>query len=255
MAEEEKINLLKDLGFTEYEAKIYLALLYLKKADTRTIAKETKIPQTKAYQVAKKLIERGFLKIVAGHPIMFEVVEPSIAFSKPLEELEKKSENARKVIAELQEEFQKTQKLGEEEIATYMNFEVLKKELKKLHDSAKNEICMYSRFEKVDEELIESLGKAVKRKVNVKVVGAVKDQTSELNAYTYKKVGCLVKTLSSKDYAPISFSLVDEEKGHFLIRSENNPNNYMDMVIKNKNLVKMFRNLFDYYWKKGKLLQ
>jgi sugar-specific transcriptional regulator TrmB len=61
---EEKINLLKDLGLTEYEAKIYLALLYLKKADTRTIAKETKILQTKAYQVAKKLIERGFLKMM-----------------------------------------------------------------------------------------------------------------------------------------------------------------------------------------------
>jgi sugar-specific transcriptional regulator TrmB len=252
---EEKINLLKDLGFTEYEAKIYLALLYLKKADTRTIAKETKIPQTKAYQVAKKLIERGFLKIVTGHPIMFEVVEPSIAFSKPLEELEKKRENARKIIAELQEKFQKTQKLGEEEIATYMNFEVLKEQLKKLHNSAKNEICIYSRFEKVDKDLIESLEKAVKRRVDVKVVGAVKDQTSELNAYTYKKVGCVVKTLPSKDYAPVSFSLIDEEKSHFLIRSENNPNNYIDIVIKNKNLVKMFRNLFDYYWKKGKLLQ
>jgi sugar-specific transcriptional regulator TrmB len=252
---EEKINILKELGFTEYEAKIYLALVYLKKADTKTISKETGIQQTKAYQVAKKLVDKGVIKIIAGHPIMFGVVDPSIAFSKSLEDLEKKKENAKKVITELQETFQKTQKLGEEEIATYMNFEVLKKELKKLHDSAKNEICMYSRFEKVDEELIESLGKAVKRKVNVKVVGAVKDQTSELNAYTYKKVGCLVKTLPSKDYAPVSFSLIDEEKGHLLIRSESNPNNYMDILIKNKNLVKMFRNLFDYYWKKGKLLQ
>ena len=252
---EEKINILKDLGFTEYEAKIYLALLYLKKADTRTIAKETKIPQTKAYQVAKKLIERGFLKIVAGHPIMFEVVEPSIAFSKPLEELEKKRENAKKIIAELQEEFQKTQKLGEEEIATYMNFEVLKEELKKLDKLAKNEICIYSRFERFEEDLIESLEKAVKRKVNVKVVGAVRDQTSELNAYAYKKVGCMVKILTSEDYAPVSFSIIDEERGHLLIRSESNPNNYIDIMIKNKKLSKMFKNLFNYYWNKGKILQ
>jgi sugar-specific transcriptional regulator TrmB len=252
---EEKINLLKDLGFTEYEAKIYLALLYLKKADTRTIAKETKIPQTKAYQVAKKLIERGFLKIVAGHPIMFEVVEPSIAFSKPLEELEKKSENARKIITEMQETFQKTQKLGEEEIATYMNFEVLKEELKKLDKLAKNEICIYSRFERVEEDLVESLEKAVKRKVNIKVVGAIKDQTSELNAYAYKKVGCLVKSLSREDYAPISFSVIDEEVCHLHLRSENNPNNYLSVVVKNKNLAKMFKNLFDYYWEKGKMLQ
>jgi sugar-specific transcriptional regulator TrmB len=251
---DEKINILKDLGFTEYEAKIYLALVYLKKADTKTISKETGIQQTKAYQVAKKLVDKGVVKIIAGHPIMFGVVDPSIAFSKSLEELEKKKENAKKIIAELQETFQKVQKLGEEEIATYMNFEVLKEELKKLDKLAKKEICIYSRFERFEEDLIESLEKAVKRKVNVKVVGAVRDQTNELNAYAFKKVGCMVKILTPEDYATVSFSIIDEEKGHLLIRSESNPNNYIDIMIKNKKLAKMFKNLFNYYWEKGKLL-
>jgi len=242
------------LGFTEYEAKIYLALLYLKKADTRTIAKETKIPQTKAYQVAKKLIERGFLKIVAGHPIMFEVVEPSIAFSKPLEDLEKKRENARKIIAELQEEFQKTQKLGEEEIATYMNFEVLKKELQKSDKIAKKEICIYSRFRIVDNDLIESLEKAIKRKVKVKVVGAIRHQTNELNAYAYKKIGCEVKVLPPEDYVPAFFSLIDDVRGHLHIESESNPSNYLSIIFKNEKLARMFKILFNYYWEKGKSL-
>jgi len=242
------------LGFTEYEAKIYLALLYLKKADTRTIAKEAKIPQTKAYQVAKKLIERGFLKIVAGHPIMFEVVEPSIAFSKPLEELEKKRENARKIIAELQEEFQKTQKLGEEEIATYMNFEVLKKELQKSDKIAKKEICIYSRFRIVDNDLIESLEKAIKRKVKVKVVGAIRHQTNELNAYAYKKIGCEVKVLPPEDYVPAFFSLIDDVRGHLHIESESNPSNYLSIIFKNEKLARMFKILFNYYWEKGKSL-
>jgi sugar-specific transcriptional regulator TrmB len=252
---DEKVNLLKDLGFKEYEAKIYLALVYLKKADVRTISKETGIHQTKAYQIAKQLVEKGMVKIISGHPIMFEVVEPSLAFSKVLEDFEKKKENVKKVIAELQQSFQEAQKLGEEEIATYMNFDILKKELKKLDKSAKNEICIYSRFEKVEEDLIESLEKAVKRKVKVKVVGAIKDQTSELNAYAYKKVGCLVKGLTPDDYAPISFSVIDGEVCHLHLRSENNPNNYLSVVVKNKDLAKMFKNLFDYYWEKGKVLQ
>ena len=252
---DEKVNLLKDLGFTEYEAKIYLALVYLKKADVRTISKETGIHQTKAYQIAKQLVEKGMVKIISGHPIMFEVVEPSLAFSKVLEDFEKKKENVKNVIAELQQSFQEAQKLGEEEIATYMNFEVLKEELKKLHNSAKNEICIYSRFEKIDKDLIESLEEAVKRRINVEVVGAVKDQTSELNAYAYKKVGCRVKILFSEDYAPISFSVIDEEKGHLLIRSESNPNNYIDIMMKNKKLAKMFKNLFWCYWERGKLLE
>jgi sugar-specific transcriptional regulator TrmB len=252
---EKEIEILKELGFTEYEAKIYLVLLSYKKADAKTLSKETGIQETKVYQIAKNLIQNGMAKMISGHPVMFEIIDPSLSFSKILEEFEKKKEDVKKLIENLKQTYETNQKLGEEEIATYMNFEVLKKELKRLHDSAKKEICMYSRFEKVDEELTESLEKAVKRKVDVKVVGAVKDQTSELNAYTYKKIGCLVKTLPSNDYAPVSFSLIDEETGHLLIRSESNPSNYVDIIIKNKNLVKMFRNLFDYYWKKGKSLQ
>jgi sugar-specific transcriptional regulator TrmB len=186
---------------------------------------------------------------------MFEVVEPSIAFSKPLEDLEKKRENARKIIAELQEEFQKSQKLGEEEIATYMNFEVLKKELQKSDRAAKKEICIYSRFRIVDNNLMESLEKAIKRGIKVKVVGAVKDQTSELNAYAYKKIGCEVKVLPPEDYVPAFFSLIDDVSGHLQIESESNPNNYLSMIFKNEKLTKMFKNLFNYYWEKGKLLK
>ena len=252
---EERINVLKDLGFTEYEAKIYLDLLYLKKADTRTISKETGIQQTKAYQVAKKLVDKGVIRIIAGHPIMFGVVDPSIAFSKSLEDLEKKKENAKKVIAELQETFQKSQKLGEEEIATYMNFEVLKKELQKSDRAAKKEICIYSRFRIVDSDLMESLEKAIKRKVNVKVVGAIKNQTSELNAYAYKKIGCEVKVLPPEDYVPAFFSLIDDVRGHLHIESESNPNNYLSIIFKNEKLAKMFKNLFNYYWGKGKSLR
>jgi sugar-specific transcriptional regulator TrmB len=252
---EEKINILKDLGFTEYEAKIYLALVYLKKADTKTISKETGIQQTKAYPIAKQLVEKGMVKIISGHPIMFEVVEPSLAFSKVLEDFEKKKENIKNVIAELQEEFQKAQKLGEEEIATYMNFEVLKKELQKSDTAAKKEICIYSRFRIVDSDLMESLEKAIKRKVKVKVVGAVRDQTSELNAYAYKKIGCEVKVLPPEDYVPAFFSLIDDVGGHLQIESESNPNNYLSIIFKNKKLAKMFKNLFNYYWEKGKLLK
>jgi len=252
---DEKVNLLKDLGFTEYEAKIYLALVYLKKADVRTISKETGIHQTKAYQIAKQLVEKGMVKIISGHPIMFEVVEPSLAFSKVLEDFEKKKENVKNVIAELQQSFQEAQKLGEEEIATYMNFEVLKKELQKSDRAAKKEICIYSRFRIVDNDLIESLEKAIKRKVKVKVVGAVKDQTSELNAYAYKKIGCEVKVLPPEDYAPAFFSLIDDVSGHLQIESESNPNNYLSIIFKNEKLIKMFRNLFNYYWEKGTLLK
>ena len=252
---EEKVNILKDLGFTEYEAKIYLALVYLKKADVRTISKETGIQQTKAYQIAKQLVEKGMVKIISGHPIMFEVVEPSLAFSKVLEDFEKKKENVKNVIAELQQSFQEAQKLGEEEIATYMNFEILKKELQKSDRAAKKEICIYSRFRIVDNDLIESLEKAIKRKVKVKVVGAVKDQTSELNAYAYKKIGCEVKALPPEDYAPAFFSLIDDVSGHLQIESESNPNNYLSIIFKNEKLIKMFRNLFNYYWEKGTLLK
>ena len=54
-------EILERLGLEEKEAKIYLALLKLGKANVAKISKEAQIERTLCYSIIQKLIEKGLL--------------------------------------------------------------------------------------------------------------------------------------------------------------------------------------------------
>jgi sugar-specific transcriptional regulator TrmB len=248
---EEKLKLLKEVGFTDSEIKFYTSLLSLGKTDSKTISKKANIPIARVYSIAEKLAEKGLVRMLPGHPSMFEVIPPSQAFSKFLEKIEEKKKAMESLIIDLQKTFSEREQ-EEEEILVYKDLNSIKKEIIKIDESTKKEVSIYSRFVTRDEEILESLERLVKRKVKVRVTGAVRNQTSELIAYSYKNVGCEVKILGEEDYAPLTFSIHDDDALFLLFESEKNPNNYLNLTLKNRKIVQMFSNLFNYYWEKGK---
>ncbi|MDD4990005.1 MAG: helix-turn-helix domain-containing protein [Candidatus Pacebacteria bacterium] len=55
------INILKNLGFNEYETKVYLACLELGKSPVLEIARKARIKRTTVYNVVNLLLEKGLL--------------------------------------------------------------------------------------------------------------------------------------------------------------------------------------------------
>ena len=52
------LNDLKDLGFTEYEAKVYLALLKNHPASAYTVSQDSGVPHSRVYDVTRRLIRK-----------------------------------------------------------------------------------------------------------------------------------------------------------------------------------------------------
>ncbi|MBU1911718.1 MAG: helix-turn-helix domain-containing protein [Candidatus Micrarchaeota archaeon] len=73
---EEQIQLLKKIGLTEYESKVYLAFLINHCDSASSIAKTSKVPRTKIYQVLEALAEKGCVDILSGSPLLFVAVSP-----------------------------------------------------------------------------------------------------------------------------------------------------------------------------------
>jgi len=101
---EEKI--LKELGFSEREIKVYLAMLELGETTVGPIASKTKIQHSKVYQTLEKLIDRGLISFVmksktkyffAQEPklIMNMLKEKERELSEILPQLEKRREFAK----------------------------------------------------------------------------------------------------------------------------------------------------------------
>lgn len=65
------LNTVKNLGFTEYEAKAYLALLSDAPATGYAVAKSSGVPRSKIYEVLENLTARGDVIISPGEPPMY----------------------------------------------------------------------------------------------------------------------------------------------------------------------------------------
>ena len=65
------IPALGDLGFTEYEAKVYLALLKESPLSGYGIARASGVPRSKVYEVLRGMVGRGEVLVSHGEPVLY----------------------------------------------------------------------------------------------------------------------------------------------------------------------------------------
>ena len=59
-----EISILKEIGFSDREIKVYLALLELGETTVGPIASRTRIQHSKIYQTLEKLIDKGLISFI-----------------------------------------------------------------------------------------------------------------------------------------------------------------------------------------------
>lgn len=77
------IKLLEQAGFTEKEARVYLALLELGQADVSDIAKKSELKRSIIYVLLEGLIKRGYVSEVLNKKInTYQAIDPSVILSQ-----------------------------------------------------------------------------------------------------------------------------------------------------------------------------
>lgn len=76
MRKEDLIGLLKDLGFTEYEGKVYLALLKGPPATAYAVARDSGVPRSKVYGVLEGMVGRGVAFVSHGEQTRYAPLPP-----------------------------------------------------------------------------------------------------------------------------------------------------------------------------------
>jgi sugar-specific transcriptional regulator TrmB len=74
--QEEDIRLLVQMGFTETQAKLYLALINIGKTDVKTLAKQAKVPRQAAYRTLGELQEKGVVERIISLPQEYKAIPP-----------------------------------------------------------------------------------------------------------------------------------------------------------------------------------
>lgn len=74
--EQNLLRQVQDLGFTEYEAKAYLALLNESPASGYKVAQNSGVPRAKVYEVLSGLVRRGAVLPNYGDPVQYAPLPP-----------------------------------------------------------------------------------------------------------------------------------------------------------------------------------
>jgi sugar-specific transcriptional regulator TrmB len=69
---------LQGFGLTEYESKVYVALLSSGPSTVNQLQYVSMVPRTKVYQVALQLVKKQVVKELEGKPVRFEALPPDV---------------------------------------------------------------------------------------------------------------------------------------------------------------------------------
>jgi len=71
------ISLMQNIGFTQYEAQVYLALLQQSHITGYELAKTSGVPASKIYHILNKLIDKDVVMVIDGEPKKYVPLPPA----------------------------------------------------------------------------------------------------------------------------------------------------------------------------------
>ena len=93
---------------SEYEARVYVALVKEGPSTASELSKVSRVPRTKIYQTLRKLVEKGLVAEMPSEPKMFTATPPSAAFGPHIKSFEERARDFYSMVNFLEDAYKKT---------------------------------------------------------------------------------------------------------------------------------------------------
>ena len=207
--------MLKELGLNSYEENVYLTLLKFGPLTAPKIAKLSKVPYGRIYDVLQSLERKGFVKVISKAPKVFVAEDPEksieIYINRKIRELENKIREIREKGKELIEKLREIERVREESKFTIMkglesSIDVrifLIKKVQREHLAIVSPNVTTPKIFEIEKEL----EKKVKEGVKFKIIYDLEDKNCYEKAQYLRKIGVEIKHMKIHD---ITVIIVDE---------------------------------------------
>ncbi len=181
---------LQGFGLTEYESRVYFALLSNGACTVNQIQYSSGVPRTKVYQVARQLTGKGFLREVeGGKPSRFEAMPPEILQSI-LVERERKVRSLRKSLLALKKVREKSANPGDVTEERYLSLgsqSLLTKLKESILKSEREVKCIVDSWGlHLIQECIEEIESACRHDTEVRIVSSLSETVPEFPFFSPK---------------------------------------------------------------------
>ena len=165
---------LTKLGLTEYQAKVYYALVSLGPSGVSEINHLSNVPRTKIYETLEELITQGVVEFQPGRPLIYRAVRPAILIKRLSDDF---LNNARKAEASLESRFESITNLAEDLVWIVRGDITIRRKLAEIVSTAKQDVLALESYPPTFLPAVKSVLKAAtKRNVRVRAVCLVGDK-------------------------------------------------------------------------------
>jgi sugar-specific transcriptional regulator TrmB len=271
------IEKLKYLGFTDYEAKVFIALLKGSLMSASEIADDAKIRRTDVYNILKSFVEKGYSNEIETNSILkYELIDPDIILDKLERRINAKRQKELDTLKETFKELKPLHRTKESDSVKRVNIELIRgynqhRETKflELLKNAKKEILFMVKLEHaVMNEVDATAKKFMKNGGVIKSLYQVSDnfRIKKDNKWSKGTVSDLVKACEFFEksgeklrlsHSPVpNMTIFDREFVFLNITDKTLPkHNEADVLIKNKEFAENMIIVFESLWEKAQDLK
>lgn len=286
MSDDPLFHTLRQLGFSEYEAKCYLALFNKNSMAVSEVARISGVPRPNAYDALEKLMNNGFIMAVPGRTKRFSATDPNTIKDKSfepivntlnfeIESLERKlreknsaknslEKNIDSTLKQLENRYQRSRNSNNplDYISVLRDNHQIHRKFVELFSKAEKEVLIFCKppfaysSEKERQEQYQVQCKAAERGVVVRGIVEMppEDQVQE---FFEKQSG---KTPTNQDdetrvidKLPIKLNIYDNKTCFFTLVDPIKERTSLTMLVaEHEALILSFRMLFESIWEKAK---
>lgn len=264
----DKVDLLRSLGLSTYEAEAYLALLSLGAAEAHTISSQAKIPTGRIYDVLNSLKEINLIEVQDSRPRRYIAVDPRVAvkriLSRKKRELDEKYEQLSRAALSLEKTMVKK---GEQqrEKSLFWSVAVGQREVHEVFEKriaeAEKEILMYlelERYDPYDEPMFGEMVRALERGVFIKILLGAGDLANLQSLGFSSTISRLIPFLGGNLHVRVvekvhtPYDVVDGEKVILAVKNPVDPGEYFAVIsVWGRELGEGLREKFHEVWEKA----
>jgi len=244
-------QLLKEFGFTDYETKVYLALVQVGSTTAQEIQQHTSVPSNKVYASLLSLIDKGYVAVLDIRPKQYKL----IGISPFQEQLERKQQTLALLGKQLQDlKHQITAKQSDlQDVALVLKGK--KKIVQMLSEASDN--AQHFGYSFVGDLYFDyhsgkSVADAVKRGVEFRFLVQQTTQNKKAIAQ-WKKIGVKIRYYPKEEQKSIRFSTFDGKVCRITIGRPEiaQEEDYLSFWIESPAFASLLKDQFEVMWKKS----
>ncbi len=270
---ESLIEQLKQIGFSEYKAKVLLTLASGKIMSASEIVNEAKIIRGSIYDILKSFVKLGYCNEIETDKILqYQIIDPDIILDKIIKDKTKEHNNnlnkLKNTFTNIKEKYSaessKNKKPVNIELIRGFNKHRVAK-YKEFLLTAKKEICgMYTFKGLVSDEADEFSKKFIKRggiirsiyrtglDFKISLNGIIQDADEENLSEVLRKYKSIGEDLRVCDFDIPNMTIIDGTSVFINTDSIEIPDqSNADIIMRNLSFAKYMKDLFEGYWKKS----